>query len=81
MMRAIERLTLRRKLASLGSAFPHDNDTMIFNIAHIYMDVIEFSRSIYNIYQYCGVLIEFLPDLDYIPNPLHGMLGSYFCCK
>jgi len=45
-MKAIERLILRRKLASLRSAFPHDNDSTELNIANIYIDVMEFSRSI-----------------------------------
>jgi hypothetical protein len=45
-MKAIERLIFRRKLASLRSAFPHDDDTTVLNIANIYMDIMEFSRSI-----------------------------------
>lgn len=39
-------ITTRRKLASVRSVFPHNNDTTVKNIAETYDDVLQFLRSV-----------------------------------
>jgi hypothetical protein len=45
-MKAIKGLIIHKKLASYRSAFPHDDRTEVKNVAEIYNDVLEFSKSV-----------------------------------
>jgi hypothetical protein len=43
-VKTFESINIRRKLAALGTVFPHDDKTAVKNIMEIYNDVLEFSR-------------------------------------
>jgi hypothetical protein len=77
-MKAIESLTIRRKLASFSSVFPHGDDAAVKNLSRIYNDVLEFLRSISSRNELeQNELTKLLTDL-YIPSPSHERPGSCF---
>jgi hypothetical protein len=42
-----ENAVIRKKLASIRSFFPHDDDSLAMNIPDMYHDVLEFLRSVF----------------------------------
>jgi hypothetical protein len=44
--KTFQSLSVRSKLASLRSVFPHDDQTEVKNMAEIYREVLEYSRSV-----------------------------------
>jgi hypothetical protein len=77
-IKAFKNLSIRNKLGSLRSIFPHEDAIAFEDIAGIYHDVLEYSRSVTLNAFYVTEILQSLLDLQYILNPSPERLGNSF---